>query len=173
MKRHNSSFMNLINRWTSKTNFACDYIAAGDVNGALTLLNSQIGAISFEPLKPYCQAIWTATHSSIPPIIPFTPSLVLGVQQLSHPDESVRSYPSACIKLPALIDTVKNAYKLFSQNLTASLASFEVILRQIPLLRPEKSEVSALNIDDDNNNTNATQYKLIYNYSIMLVSSAG
>jgi coatomer protein complex subunit alpha (xenin) len=67
-------------KWLEKrTQLAADHIAAGSFQSAMSLLFRQIGATSFEPLRPLFLDIYSASHASTPGL-PGMPSM------LSHLD---------------------------------------------------------------------------------------
>ena len=63
-------------RWLEKrTQLAVDHIAAGSFQSAMSLLFRQIGATSFEPLRPLFLDIYSASHASLPGL-PGMPSML-------------------------------------------------------------------------------------------------
>lgn len=52
--------------WARNSPIAADHIAAGSFESAMNLLNRQVGAINFEPLKPRFMEIYSATKTYLP-----------------------------------------------------------------------------------------------------------
>lgn len=52
--------------WARNSPIAADHIAAGQFESAMNLLNRQVGAVNFEPLKPRFMEIYSATKTYIP-----------------------------------------------------------------------------------------------------------
>jgi len=52
--------------WAGNSPVAADHVAAGSFESAMQLLNRQIGAVNFEPLKPRFMEIYQATRTYLP-----------------------------------------------------------------------------------------------------------
>lgn len=52
--------------WCANSTHAADHAAAGDVEGAMRLLNRQIAAVHFVPLKRHMMALLQGAHASVP-----------------------------------------------------------------------------------------------------------
>jgi coatomer subunit alpha len=61
--------------WSRNSPLAADHVAGGSFESAMQLLNRQVGAVNFEPLKPRFMEIYTASRSylaastGLPPLI--------------------------------------------------------------------------------------------------------
>lgn len=54
-------------RWLDRrTQLAADHVAAGQFQGAMSLLFRQLGVVNFEPLKPHFLELYTASHAALP-----------------------------------------------------------------------------------------------------------
>jgi len=128
--------------WGDNTRYACDLAAAGDIDGALSLLHLQIGASSFTAFKPALLTLWAASHTSVPGPVLLTPALSLGLQRVEG--EGVHR-PPVSLTIAAQFEVVRGAYRMFSQgqaHLPEAQAAFTAVLRTVPLLRPSKSEMA-------------------------------
>lgn len=52
--------------WARNSPIAADHVAAGSFDSAMQLLNRQVGAVNFEPLKPRFMEIYQATRTYLP-----------------------------------------------------------------------------------------------------------
>ncbi|KAF2972016.1 hypothetical protein GQX73_g1504 [Xylaria multiplex] len=52
--------------WARNSPIAADHIAAGSFESAMNLLNRQVGAVNFAPLKPRFMEIYSATRTYVP-----------------------------------------------------------------------------------------------------------
>ena len=52
--------------WARNSPIAADHVAAGSFDSAMQLLNRQVGAVDFEPLKPRFMEIYQATRTYLP-----------------------------------------------------------------------------------------------------------
>ncbi len=68
-------------RWLDRrTQLAAEHAAAGEFGGAMSLLHRQLGAASFEPLRPFFLELYAASHASLPGL-QGVPSVVVGVDR--------------------------------------------------------------------------------------------
>ncbi|KAG8924486.1 hypothetical protein FRC02_010403 [Tulasnella sp. 418] len=116
--------------WVRNSPFAADHVAAGSFETAMQLLNRQIGAVEFAPLKPLFLSIYRSAHTWHTPT-PSLPPLQLHVRRDPR--------KSPVTRLPIIKRTLSSikqlelaeAYKLV---LGAKLADAAVVLRSILLL---------------------------------------
>eukprot|EP01132_Coremiostelium_polycephalum_P002219 gene2219-2736_t len=66
--------------WSRNSNYAVDHVAAGSFETAMNILNQQIGAINFEPLKSIFMNLYMGSHLSLPATIS-VPSILAPVQR--------------------------------------------------------------------------------------------
>lgn len=66
--------------WCSNSSHAADHAAAGSFETAMQLLNRQIAAVQFAPLKPHFNAAFTGAYTSLP-CLPLAPSLRMPIQR--------------------------------------------------------------------------------------------
>ncbi|KAI9791488.1 MAG: hypothetical protein M1816_003832 [Peltula sp. TS41687] len=59
--------------WARNSPLAADHVAAGSFESAMQLLNRQVGAVNFEPLKPRFLEIYQATRTYLPATIGLDP----------------------------------------------------------------------------------------------------
>lgn len=52
--------------WAKNSPIAADHVAAGSFDSAMQLLNRQVGAVNFEPLRPRFMEIYQATRTYLP-----------------------------------------------------------------------------------------------------------
>jgi coatomer subunit alpha len=61
--------------WSRNSPLAADHVAAGSFDSAMQLLNRQVGAVNFEPLKPRFMEVYTASRTymsastGLPPLV--------------------------------------------------------------------------------------------------------
>jgi coatomer protein complex subunit alpha (xenin) len=140
----------LSQRWTQKSSLAGEHAAAGAFDTAFRLLSRQIGAVNFEPLKPYFMEAFLASHTFVPGVAGM-PSASFGVEK-GWTEQSASGTPGApalAFKLPQLEEKLKVAYKTTTEGkFTEALKLFTVILHTIPLVivetRKEVDDVKEL-----------------------------
>lgn len=134
---------NLAAQWVSNSSHAADHAAAGSMETSLQLLNRQIAAVNFGPLKSRFTGVFIGATSSLPGLPLATPMSV--PLQRSQASDAKR-LPLICMKHSTLVEVLKTAYKAFHQGKIAeSLESFRQIVHSIPLVvtssRSEANEV--------------------------------
>jgi len=87
----------------SDSELAVDHVAAGSVQTAMQLLNSQVGIVNFAPLKSQFINIFTGANVALP-TFPGLPPLIQGL-------ERSKGLPLLTTSLASLIDILKLAYK--------------------------------------------------------------
>ncbi|KAN0034721.1 hypothetical protein ACTFIV_001253 [Dictyostelium citrinum] len=125
--------------WARNSQFAVDHIAAGSFESAMNILNGQIGAINFDPIKPMFMNIFMGTRSSMG-CNPSTPSLLMPLQRKS-------AAPYITYGLSHLIERLKtNAYKSTTEGkFNDALSHFTYILHTIIFCSVDsKQEVNEL-----------------------------
>lgn len=137
--------------WVSNSTLAADHVAAGSFETAMTLLNRQIGAVNFQPLKPFFTQVYQAARVSVPGALPGLPSLTAYLhrneQDLAPPKE--HSLPVVAITLPLIQDRLRALYKAFTDGKFSEAASTcDALFALIPLLvvntKAEVAEVKAI-----------------------------
>ncbi|KIO31399.1 hypothetical protein M407DRAFT_14100 [Tulasnella calospora MUT 4182] len=125
--------------WARNSPFAADHAAAGQFESAMQLLNRQIGAVSFAPLKPHFMALYRSAH------VFFSPTASLDPLQLH-----IRRDPE--IRLPVIRRTLASlksgelaeGYRFVSAGkLEDAAASFKAILLQLMLVTVTTKEEAA------------------------------
>ena len=67
----------LAQRWGEKSSLAGECAAVGAFDTAMRLLNRQIGAANFEPLKTHMLELYMASHAYVPGVPSVTASPIL------------------------------------------------------------------------------------------------
>lgn len=125
--------------WTRNSPLAADHIAAGSFESAMQLLNRQVGAMNFEPLKPRFMTILRATKTYVPANIGLN---AIQNHVRRNPDES--DYRKSMPMLPRTVEEVKSTelaegYKSVRGNkLLEAVDQFREILYTILLTAVEK-----------------------------------
>lgn len=125
--------------WTRNSPLAADHIAAGSLESAMQLLNRQVGAMNFEPLKPRFMTILRATKTYVPANIGLN---AIQNHVRRNPDES--DYRKSMPMLPRTVEEVKSTelaegYKSVRGNkLLEAVDQFREILYTILLTAVEK-----------------------------------
>lgn len=135
--------------WARNSPLAADHVAAGSFETAMQLLNRQVGAVDFTPLKPLFLQIYSASKLYLPANASLPP---LAVHLRRNPEESdPRSVlPVAVKSLQSITSTeLRAAYSAFNRaKFTECLEIFHSILSSLLLLvasnPAEENEVSQL-----------------------------
>lgn len=133
--------------WARNSPLAADHVAAGSFETAMQLLNRQVGAVNFEPLKPIFLQIYSATKLYLPANASLPP---LAIHLRRNPEEAdPRSVlPVAVKSLQSITGTeLRAAYSAFNRAKFAEcLEIFHGILSSLLLLvasnAAEENEVS-------------------------------
>jgi coatomer protein complex subunit alpha (xenin) len=128
--------------WTDSP-LAADHIAAGSFSTGMKLLNRQIGAVNFAPMKASFLAVSTASKVQLNGLPSTAP---IGQYILRNGTENGKnSLPRISITLASLISDYRDAKKMFGKNLLdESLTALRAIFGKIPLLVVNKSEEDKL-----------------------------
>lgn len=124
--------------WIDNSSHAADHAAAGSFETAMTLLNRQIAAAQFAPLKPNMFATYIGAYGFLPGL-PSTPSRRIPLQRnASTGNPGKDSLPVTTVKLQPLLEDLKNAYRAFTQGAFGeSQALFTRIIQTIPMVLTE------------------------------------
>lgn len=133
--------------WARNSPLAADHVAAGSFETAMQLLNRQVGAVHFEPLKPLFLQIYSASKLYLPANASLPP---LAVHLRRNPEEADprNVLPVAVKSLQSITATeLKAAYQAFSRAKFADcLEIFHGILSSLLLVvassATEENEVS-------------------------------
>jgi coatomer subunit alpha len=137
--------------WVANSTLAADHVAAGSFETAMTLLNRQIGAVNFQPLKTYFTQVYQAARVSVPGSLPGLPSLTAYLhrneQDLAPPKD--HSLPVVAITLPVIQEKLRALYKHFTDGkFSDAAATCDALFALIPLLvvntKAEVAEVKAI-----------------------------
>lgn len=118
--------------WARNSPLAADHVAAGSFESAMQLLNRQVGAVNFAPLKPRFLEIYQATKTYLPATAGLPP-LVNFVRRTIEETDSRRVLPMIARGLESIatID-LQAGYTLMRQNnLAEGVAVFKKILHSL------------------------------------------
>ncbi|KAJ3044580.1 hypothetical protein HDV00_001506 [Rhizophlyctis rosea] len=138
---------NVADVWRNNSILAVDHAAAGNFESAMQLLNRQVGAIHFAPLKPYFLSSWQTARAYL--------SATAGVPALSIPvfrtveGDSKQVLPYVAYNLQNVITKLQEAYGLtttgkFSDSLNLFKTILHIILFTVVDRRAELEEVQQL-----------------------------
>eukprot|EP00899_Mesostigma_viride_P004602 jgi/Mesvir1/14142/Mv12278-RA.1 len=121
-------------KWSQHAQVAGEQIAAGAFEVAMRMLNREIGAVNFEPLKPYFMDAAAASHAALP-ANPLMASLGVPLEREWSDSAPESGAPVITFKLAHLEERLKAAYKVTTDGKFAeALKLFVSILHTIPLL---------------------------------------
>ena len=124
---HGMSFEAL---WCNRSSHAADHAAAGAFESSMSLLNRQIAASHFPPLRSHLLVIAGAVTCSVPGL-PLSNCIATPLVR-STKDGSLPYVP---LSTPRLIDKLKSAYRCFQKgNFPGALQYFREIIRSIPFI---------------------------------------
>eukprot|EP00197_Chlamydomonas_leiostraca_P002770 CAMPEP_0202857082 /NCGR_PEP_ID=MMETSP1391-20130828/157_1 /ASSEMBLY_ACC=CAM_ASM_000867 /TAXON_ID=1034604 /ORGANISM="Chlamydomonas leiostraca, Strain SAG 11-49" /LENGTH=1227 /DNA_ID=CAMNT_0049535841 /DNA_START=68 /DNA_END=3751 /DNA_ORIENTATION=+ len=123
-------------KWLDRrTQLAAEHAAAGSFQSAMSLLHRQLGASSFEALRPYFLDLYAASHA-VYAGVPGTPSTLTHIDRSYNAEASLQppQSPSLLYTLPALEEALKAGYKLVTEGKFGdALKAFTRMLHVIPL----------------------------------------
>lgn len=121
--------------WCNNSSLAADHIAAGSFESAMQLLNQQVGAINFAPLKPYFIQLLIGSRASLP-CTPSVPSLVEGLQRTGGVVKGRNTgLPVLFSGLPALVERLKVGYRATTEGkFSDALNHFLFIIHNLLLI---------------------------------------
>ncbi|WVR09311.1 hypothetical protein IAU60_006376 [Kwoniella sp. DSM 27419] len=134
--------------WTRNSPLAVDHAAAGAYESAMQLLNRQIGAVNFAPLKPYFLHSYQNAHVHVP-ANPSLPPLRYHVRRNPDATEPREVLPASAYNFEDLkASEVAEANKLFARGKFAeALAAFRTVLQKLVVVVVE-SEADAEEIKE-------------------------
>jgi len=110
--------------WVQNSNLAVDHIAAGNIETAMQLLNSQVGIINFAPLKSHFLNIYSGATMGLP-TLPLLPVLLQGIERDA-------GFPLLTTSLGNVIDILKAGYKATTAGkFTEAVGLFQQILNSL------------------------------------------
>jgi len=133
--------------WCNNSTHAADHAAAGDVEGAMRLLNRQIAVVNFEEMKHLLLALFQGASGSVQGICSVPSDKSFLHRNLTNEKIQMKEcLPSLCFKVPHLLEKLKSGYKNFvAAQFLQVKSDFGYILNAIPLTVAEsKSESSEL-----------------------------
>jgi coatomer protein complex subunit alpha (xenin) len=127
--------------WCNNSSHAADHIAAGSFDSAMQLLNRQIAAAHFLPMKSCFMLVFSSSLMSMPGL-PLTTTLHIPLSRTASgtPGENL---PDVAITMAHLIQSLKLAYKTFQKGEFSRVqAIFSTIFKSIPLVITETRSAS-------------------------------
>eukprot|EP01137_Pigoraptor_chileana_P028983 Opistho-2@13564 len=120
--------------WCNNSQLAGDHAAAGSFATAMQLLNTQIGAVNFEPLKPMFLSAYASSRAAVGGLTSGPPMLV-GIHRNWAEATRQSCVPAASLKLGELVSRLQAAYTATTGGKFAeAVTRFSNILSSIPLL---------------------------------------
>ncbi|KAK4689610.1 coatomer subunit alpha, partial [Tremellales sp. Uapishka_1] len=118
--------------WVKNSPLAADHAAAGSFQSAMELLNRQVSAVNFAPLKPLFMTALESAHIYVP-ANPSLPPLKFGVRRNPESTELREVLPTIAFTFDAIKNTeLAEAYRFFSRGKFAeALTSFRTILQKL------------------------------------------
>ncbi|ORX38221.1 coatomer WD associated region-domain-containing protein [Kockovaella imperatae] len=134
--------------WVKNSPLASDHAAAGAFESAMQLLNRQVAAVNFEPLKPLFMRAYENAHVSVP-ANPSLPPLVFNVRRNPETTELREVLPFSLYNLHDVKDSeLAEASRFFSRGKFAeSLAAYRAVLQKL-LMVVVSSEQDAQEVKD-------------------------
>ncbi|KAJ3074096.1 hypothetical protein HDU98_012124 [Podochytrium sp. JEL0797] len=140
----------LSDNWVRSSQLAADHIAAGSFETAMQLLNRQIGAVNFEPLKPLFMSIFQSSKVYLP-CNPSTAPLSIALQRAGG-DETrggKAMFPFQCITVSSMITKLQEAYLAtaggkFSHALDLFVTIIQSLLLAVASKKTECEEIQQL-----------------------------
>ncbi|KAI5305919.1 hypothetical protein KEM56_002858, partial [Ascosphaera pollenicola] len=118
--------------WPRNSPLAADHVAAGSFETAMQLLNRQVGAVNFEPLKPRFMEIYKASKTYLP-ATPGLPPLVNYVRRTIDETDPRRILPAIPHDLETIINVdLQEGYTAMRANkLEDGVAIFRRVLHTL------------------------------------------
>lgn len=119
-------------QWSRNSPLAADHVAAGSFETAMQLLNRQIGAVNFEPLKPRFMEVYTASKTYLPASVSLPP-IVNYVRRNLDETDSRKVLPIIPHDLEALSNTdLQEGYTAMRTNkLDNGVVTFKNMLKSL------------------------------------------
>lgn len=130
--------------WVRNSPLAADHVAAGSFATAMALLQNQVGAVNFEPLKPLFLALWQSSKLYLPGA-PSLPDLVISLRRTREQAEARTVLPVATLSLQSITSgALRAAYSAFQKAKFAEAATlFRSILQSLLLVITKSSAEAA------------------------------
>lgn len=129
--------------WVRNSPLAADHAAAGAFESAMQLLNRQVAAVNFAPLKPLFLTAYRSAHVHVPANASLPP-LEFHVRRNPETTELREVLPAVSLEYEDLkAGELAEAYSFFSRGKFAeSLAAFRLILQKLLLVvvKPDQAD---------------------------------
>ena len=118
--------------WTRNSALAADHVAAGSYENAMQMLNRQLGAVNFQPLKPRFLEIYSASKTYLP-ATPGIPALVNYVRRNTEETDPRKVLPIIPKDLESIaaVDLQEGYTAMRSNKLEDGLKTFKRILHAL------------------------------------------
>lgn len=130
--------------WARNSPLAADHVAAGSFEMAMQLLNRQVGAVNFEPLKPRFMEIYQATRTYLPASVGLPP-LVNYVRRTVDETDSRKVLPIIPRNLESIgsVDLQAGYTMMRQNNLVEGVKIFKRILHSLLVNAVSSSQEAA------------------------------
>jgi len=130
--------------WVRNSSLAVDHVASGSFDSAMQMLNRQVGAVNFAPLKPLFMTVYSSAHtymSGFPAVAP----LSFNIHRTLESDPR-KFLPALAIDLHKLIDRLQEAYGATTAGRFGdAIALFRAILHSVLfVVATKKSELDEI-----------------------------
>lgn len=121
--------------WVRNSPLAADHVAAGSFETAMGLLNRQVGAVEFRPLKSLFLSVYQSSRMYLPSA-PSLPPLEIPLRRNIEHAEPRSVLPVATLSLRSITaNELRAAYQLFQKaKFAESSAAFRTILHSLLLV---------------------------------------
>lgn len=118
--------------WARNSPLAADHVAAGSFESAMQLLNRQVGAVNFEPLKPRFLEIYQASKTYLPATAELPP-LINHVRRTVDETDSRKVLPNIARNLESIasVDLQEGYSAMRTNKLEDGLQIFRRILHSV------------------------------------------
>jgi coatomer protein complex subunit alpha (xenin) len=137
--------------WCAESSHCADHFAAGSADSAVQLLNRQIAATNVAPLKAGAISLFLGSTAYLPgfPLTPSNRSYLVRDAGKPAPGTAAKTFPALTLKVTALLEQLKQAYRAFTNAQFAECQSaLEDILHSILLIsvsaRTESNDLKEL-----------------------------
>jgi coatomer protein complex subunit alpha (xenin) len=120
--------------WSGESSHSSDHFAGGSVQTALDLLNRQIAAVNFAPMRQKAMNLQIGATAFLPGM-PLAPSNRSYLCRQTGKSASGKALPAISLKVATLLDELKQAYRAFTAaQFTECRTSLDKIITSIPLV---------------------------------------
>ncbi|XP_063932491.1 coatomer subunit alpha-like [Zophobas morio] len=130
--------------WSQNSVLPAEFVAAGNFETAMQLLNTTIGVVNFKPLREHFLQTLLSCHTSHVGI-PELPSMLTPIHYVVGATRK-EGRPYVPNRFPLLVENLNEGYRLTTKgDFSAALATFKTTIHSLPLLivdsKAEENEV--------------------------------